>query len=292
MLKNTFRHIPGIGPKTERKIWTAGIHTWGDFTKEIPALFTPKKRDLVAGYLQESKQHLISNNPDYFANLLPADLHWRFFPEFRNSAVYLDIETTGLDRYYESITTIALYDGESVFHYVRDQNLDDFLDDIQKYKVLITYNGKLFDVPFIERYFDIKLDHAHIDLRFILGSLGYKGGLKACEHQLGLDRGDLKGVDGFFAVLLWHDFRMNANKKALETLLAYNIQDVLNLEHLMVTAYNMNIRETPFCESLQLESPVLPDNPFAVDRDTVEKIKKGRLYHSADPCSTLDQFQI
>jgi len=273
MLKNTFLHIPNIGAKTERKIWDSGIFTWDEFASENSIHSTPKKRGLVAGYLQESKQHLISNNPNYFANLLPANFHWRFFPEFRSSTVYLDIETTGLDRHYESITTIALYDGESVFHYVKDQNLDDFLNDIQEYKVLITYNGKLFDVPFIERYFNVKLDHAHIDLRYILGSLGYKGGLKACEYQLGIDRGDLKGVDGFFAVLLWHDYRMNNNKRALETLLAYNIQDVLNLEHLMVTAYNMKIRETPFYESLQLVSPVLPDNPFTVDRDTVEKVR-------------------
>ena len=291
MLKNTFLHIPGIGPKTERKIWDSGIFAWDEFASENPIHSTPKKRGLVAGYLQESKQHLISNNPNYFENLLPANLHWRFFPEFRSSAVYLDIETTGLDRHYESITTIALYDGESIFHYVRDQNLDDFLNDIQGYKVLITYNGKLFDVPFIERYFNIKLDHAHIDLRFILGSLGYKGGLKACEYQLGIDRGDLQGVDGFFAVLLWHEYQRNKNKSALETLLAYNIQDVLNLEHLMVTAYNMKIRETPFYESLQLRSPILPDNPFTVDRDTVEKIKKVNIHHSAGFCSTLDQIK-
>lgn len=274
MLKNTFLHIPGIGAKTERKIWDSGIFTWDEFASENPVHPIPKKRDLVSGYLQESKQHLISNNPNYFENLLPANFHWRFFPEFRNSTVYLDIETTGLDRYHESITTIALYDGESVSHYVSDQNLDDFLNDIQKYKVLITYNGKLFDVPFIERYFNVKLNHAHIDLRYILGSLGYKGGLKACENQLGIDRGDLKGVDGFFAVLLWHDYQMNANKRALETLLAYNIQDVLNLEHLMVTVYNMKIMETPFHETRQLGSPILPDNPFTVDRDTVEKIKQ------------------
>jgi hypothetical protein len=31
-------------------------------------------------------------------------------------------------------------------------------------------------------------------------------------------------VDGFFAVLLWWDFKRNKNQKALETLLAYNIR--------------------------------------------------------------------
>ena len=53
-------------------------------------------------------------------------------------------------------------------------------------KFLITYNGKLFDIPFIENFFNVELNHAQIDLRYILKSLGYVGGLKSCEKQLGL----------------------------------------------------------------------------------------------------------
>jgi hypothetical protein len=138
--------------------------------------------------------------------------------------------------------------------------------------VIITYNGKSFDVPFIERYFGIVLNHAHIDLRYILGSLGYKGGLKFCEIQLGFSRGDLTDMDGFFAVLLWYDFQKNGNEKALETLLAYNIQDVLSLENLMVIAYNLKIKETPFYRN-RLPAPVLPDLPFDVDMETVNRIR-------------------
>jgi len=43
--------------------------------------------------------------------------------------------------------------------------------------------------------------------------------LKFCEKALGLDRGDLDGVDGYFAVLLWRDYQKKHNEKALETLL-------------------------------------------------------------------------
>ena len=116
--------------------------------------------------------------------------------------VYLDIETTGLDRHYHSITTIALYDGHEIKTYVHGQNLEDFIDEIYKYKVIITYNGKSFDIPFIESFFIIRLNLAQIDLRYVLYSLGYRGGLKGVERQLGTDRGNLRDVDGFFAVLL------------------------------------------------------------------------------------------
>ena len=272
MLKNTFLHIPGIGNKTEQQFWDSCIHSWKDFTQNCPIRLSQSKIDTIIRSLEESRQHIKSNNPNYFSDQLPASLHWRFFPEFRQTTVYLDIETTGLESRQNEITTIALYNGNSITYYVNGYNLDNFLDDIKKYKVIVTYNGKCFDVPFIESYFGIKLDHAHIDLRYILGSLGYKGGLKGCEIQLGIDRGDLKNIDGFFAVLLWYDYRKNGNQKALETLLAYNIQDVLTLENLMIISYNMKIRETPFYRN-RLPEPVLQDIPFDVDTKTVERIK-------------------
>lgn len=274
MLKNTFLHIPGIGLKTEQRLWQSGIHSWADFTPDCPIRFSQSKIDTISAILEESRHNLKTGNPNYFSDRLPANQHWRFFPEHRESTAYLDIETTGLEKWACDITTIALYDGESVFYYVNGQNLDDFAVDINKYRVIVTYNGKTFDVPFIEDYFGISLDQAHIDLRYILASLGYVGGLKSCEIQLGLDRGDIADVDGFFAVLLWYDYVRNGNKKALETLLAYNIQDTVNLETLMVMAYNMKINDTPFHQG-QLPEPVLPQIPFSVDMRTVHRIKRA-----------------
>ncbi len=277
MLKNTFRHIPGIGAITEEKIWNLGILSWGSFGSMHPDTLPEEKIRIINRYLKESEKHLSENNPAYFSDLIPSGLQWRMFPEFRGSAVYLDIETTGLG-YYDSITTIALFDGRSLSWYVSGQNLDDFVKDIFKYRLIISYNGKSFDIPFIERFFSIKLDHAHIDLRFVLSNLGYKGGLKACETALGIDRGDIKGIDGFFAVLLWNDYLKNKNQKALETLLAYNIEDVVNLEKLMTIAYNMNISNTPF-SSFKLHEPQLPlQIPFKADKETVERIKNRYLY--------------
>ena len=207
----------------------------------------------------------------------PSKEHWRLFPEFRDSTAYIDIETTGLSLYEFKITTIALYDGKSVRYYIQGQNLEEFTDDIQKYNVIVTYNGKTFDVPFIEGRLGIRMKHAHIDLRYVLKSLGYSGGLKLCEKALGLDRGDLDGVDGFFAVYLWHDYRQNNNEKALETLLAYNIEDVVNLETLMVTAYNMKIRSTPFYATNEISLPEIPETPFQADIATIDRIKRKML---------------
>jgi len=211
MLKHTFLHIPGLGIKSEQRIWSSGIHSWDDLLRGNLKFFSLKRADTLRRSIEDSKEHLSRGNPNYFGNLLPSNQFWRFFPDFRESAAYLDIETTGLDSWGNEITTIALYDGKSVFTYVQGQNLDDFKKDVKRFKVLVTYNGRCFDVPFIESYFGIKLNQVHIDLRYLLRSLGYTGGLKGCEKKAGIDRGNLEGVDGYFAVLLWDDYQRNKN---------------------------------------------------------------------------------
>ncbi len=282
MLQNTFQHIPGIGPKIECRLWEAGVSDWESARLSAALPLSRKQRDIFTRYLAASAEALAAGDPRFFSGLMPAGLHWRFFPEFRGSAVYLDIETTGMDAWGANITTIALYDGRVIKTYVQGRNLDDFPNDIATYDLIVTYNGKCFDVPFIERYFRIRLDHAHIDLRYVLGNLGYAGGLKRCEKALGIDRGGLDGVDGYFAVLLWHDYRENGNRRALETLLAYNILDAVNLEALMVKAYNMHLRKTPCGLSPMLPEPLSPDIPFRPDAKTIAKIRR-RLYMSFIP---------
>ncbi len=280
MLKNTFQHIPGIGNKSEADIWSSGVIYWEDLTKNNLCGFSDKKLKSVKEYIEKSQRHLRdSKTPSFFYENLPSKLHWRFFPEFINSAVYLDIETNGQNADNGIITTIALYDGQNIFHYTNGYNLDVFPTDILKYNLIITYNGKSFDIPIIEKYFGIKIDHAQIDLRHVLASLGFKGGLKGCEKALGIDRQDLDGVDGYMAVLLWDDYTCNNNEKALETLLAYNIEDVLNLDYLMITAYNMKIQETPF-KNNQLQTRPVPKSPFKADTNTVKKLMANMSHNS------------
>ncbi|MCP4719493.1 MAG: exonuclease [Desulfobacteraceae bacterium] len=270
MLINTFRHIPGIGPATEEKLWNHGIRTWEDAMLR-PGSISKKAHTIQEG-VKTSIGHLENKNAKYFEDLLPPNQHFRLFPEFRDTCVFLDIETTGLST-QSTITTIALYDGSSTRYYVQGKNLDTFLDDIQKYQVLVTYNGKSFDLPFIQEYFNCRLPHAHIDLRYILKSLGLAGGLKKCEKAMGIHRQELDGVDGYFAVLLWKEYQKTNNTRALDTLLAYNIEDVINLETLMVKAYNLKIKETCFSNSHGIPEPPKAINPVKPDKQIIQELK-------------------
>jgi uncharacterized protein len=272
MLNNTFMHVPGIGLKTERRLWDAGILSWEDLG-EIG------RSDLPGGKVRLLREHCRLPEDGYakariFADLLPPSQYWRLFPHFRHATAYLDIETSGGTGWEEEITAISLWDGENLYHYVQGENLEAFAGAISDYQVIVTYNGKCFDVPVIERAFGIRLPQAHIDLRFLLHRLGYKGGLKGCERQFGLDRGELAGVDGYFAVLLWQEYRRTGNPRARETLLAYNAEDTINLETLMVQAYNLNIAGTPFAESHRLPLPARPASPFQADPGLIGKLRE------------------
>ena len=102
----------------------------------------------------------------------------------------------------------ALGDGKLAL-FLKGINLDEFPAYVARFPLLVSYNGSQFDVPFLRAHFPrARLDQAHIDLRFVLASLGYKGGLKAVEGRLGLRRDpSIQGVDGFEAVRLWHRYR-------------------------------------------------------------------------------------
>ena len=76
-------------------------------------------------------------------------------------------------------------------------------------------------------------NHVHVDLRFALRRIGFSGGLKSIEQQVGIERcPEARGLDGWDAVRLWREFE-HGSEESLEVLLAYNREDIKNLMPLM-----------------------------------------------------------
>jgi uncharacterized protein YprB with RNaseH-like and TPR domain len=236
LLEHTFIHIPGIGPKTEQHLWRNGIHTWNDFLRTKKSPLSPVRDSFVRQNIEISLEN--RNNIRFFLDKLsPADI-WRLFGRFKDKAVYLDIETSGLYQGVDEITVIGLYDGTTTKTFVQGINLVEFESEIDTYELIITFNGAQFDLPFIRRQFpNIFLPPAHIDLRFFLKKLGYRGGLKAIEKSFGLHRASaIDGMDGYEAVLLWKAYRWG-DESALNRLIQYNTADIVHLKPLMEEGY-------------------------------------------------------
>ncbi len=274
MLFHTFVHIPGIGEATERRLWEAGVLDWDRFVAPYPAFLSGQRIRMISAHLERGRE-LLGRPAVDFARHLPPAQRWRLYPHYRESTAFLDIESTGLRSGESVITTISLYDGRSVVTYVRGENLEQFSEDIDRYQLLVTYNGAAFDLPMLEGHFGFRFRQAHIDLRPLLRSLGFVGGLKGCERQLGLDRGQLAGLDGYCAVLLWNEYQRSRDRRFLETLLAYNVEDTVNLELLLVKACNLKLAGTPFAASHFLPLPPEPWRPFQADPEVVARLQGG-----------------
>lgn len=234
MLRSTYLHCDGIGEVTEQRLWAAGALTWDDFLRAPDAgrLSDHLRADLV-NLVTESVARLEARDAAWFARQLPGREHWRAFRAFRDGVAYLDIETTGGPE-PEDLTVVGLYDGVRLQQFVRGENLQDFPAAMERVEVIVTFFGGGFDLPFLRRAYRMEFPQLHVDLCPLWQRLGYRGGLKRVEEALGIRRPDqTRGLSGLDAVRLWWEWRNNDNRTALETLLAYNADDVLNMERLI-----------------------------------------------------------
>lgn len=238
MLKRTFLHISGIGETTERKLWTSGILNWMDFMEAHHAgRLRGRRVEGVGGEVAESIRRYNSGDWKYFDKLLPSHQKWRGFGDLADRALYVDIETTG-GLGPDAITVIGTYDGRIAKSFVSGENLDEAREEIERHPLVVTFNGAQFDMPIIRSRFCYNLfNHIHVDLRFPLRRLGLKGGLKVIERTLGIERsGRTRGLDGWDAIRLWRAYR-EGSAEALDVLLEYNREDIVNLKPLMELVY-------------------------------------------------------
>ncbi len=239
MLRQTFLHVPGVGYRTEERLWRTGIESWED-VRTAKAMALPRHlRSILEGELASSEDALRRGRYRYFRVRLPSREHWRAWPEFRGKVAFLDIETTGLDIGRDALTVVGLYDGSRRRSFVRGENLEDLPKALEDRQLLVTFNGLRFDVPFLRRAFPrVRLDQLHFDLMDPLHRLGYWGGLKRIERRLGIERSDeTAGLRGSDAVRLWEAYEAG-DDDALDVLTAYNLEDVVNLEPLAEFAYD------------------------------------------------------
>ncbi len=241
MLEQTFIHIPGVGPKTERDLWQLGIRSWEDFTAILrpPIPISTALRRRLEDYIPQSIEAVKNRDAGFFARLSHLGEAWRLFPEFASQCVFLDIETTGLSPVFDTVTVVGLFDGHRYEVFIDGQNLKDLPGRLKKYSVVVTFNGAGFDLRFLKLTFpDIEIPPIHIDLRWVTRRLGYRGGLKSIEKEFGIIRDEsVEDIGGYDATVLWARY-LRGDRTALQKLITYNTEDVVHLKAIMEMAYD------------------------------------------------------
>ena len=237
MLRNSFLIIEGIGKKREKHLWDLGITTWDDFLRheQIAGIGKDKKKYFNRKLL-EAGEKLLDGDIVYFSKLLPSTEHWRLYDTFKDECVYLDIETDGIGASHD-VTVVGLYDGHQSATFVRGINFDErtLRMALKKYKLVVSFNGSVFDVPFLQKRYSQLFDGiAHMDLRFACERAGLTGGLKSIEKKLGIVRTNelVQKLHGGDAITLFRMFQGSGNSHFLDLLIEYNQEDVMNLEQI------------------------------------------------------------
>lgn len=245
MIRRTFQLIPGIGPGREKALWENGIVDWAELLSRTaaPGLSSTalvRAREL----LDQAGEALAARDLARLAKMLPSREHWRLYPEFAHETVYFDIETDGRAR--QAPTVVSLFDGERFQVFVQGRNLDQLPEAIAEKRIWVTFNGSCFDVPVLREYFGrFPAPVVHLDLRFICHRLGWRGGLKKLEDELGFSRPrHMLGVDGMDAVLLWRAYQESADLEALRFLVEYNLYDTIQLRTLLERAFNQAVESS------------------------------------------------
>lgn len=159
---------------------------------------------------------------------------WRLYDFFREDAVFLDIETTGLSKMHDDITVFGLYDGLNTKTMIQGINLNynELKKELRKYKLIVTFNGASFDIPFIQkRYPNLIPRIPNFDVRSLTNQLGLTGGLKKIERDLNIKRKEIvEEFDGGDALTLWKMYRATGDEYYLNLLVEYNEFDIINLK--------------------------------------------------------------
>ncbi|MFB6120047.1 MAG: ribonuclease H-like domain-containing protein [Halobacteriaceae archaeon] len=231
-VENSFIGVDGVGEGTERTLWDHGVRHWDDFDRSVPGVGDTRARRIEA-FIEAGREAVDAGDAAFFGRRFPDDALWRLHGTFGDDACFLDIETTGLDHYANDVTTVSLHRAGETTTLVqgRDLSAAALRAELDPASFLVTFNGRRFDVPFLEADLDVDVTLPHVDLMYPCRRLGLTGGLKAIEREIGIDR-DVPDLSGEDAVRLWREYE-RGDDDALDTLVEYNRADTVNLATLL-----------------------------------------------------------
>jgi len=172
-----------------------------------------------------------------FAQLQDEISKYGSYDNFKTYIGSMDIETTGLCKVRNTLTVAGIYSRNTPRVYINGKDLEKAKDDIESHDYVVTFNGDRFDIPFLQHKIGLEHNFISIDMMYLLREIGLKGGLKKIESELGITRhSDVVNTTGLDAVRLWKQ-HLRGDERALDKLVKYNIEDIINLEVLLNYVY-------------------------------------------------------
>lgn len=253
MIRQSYIFLEKINSKTEKNIWKQGIKDWEDFLNSEKIKGIGEKRKLYYNRrLLEARNALYNFNSSYFIDKLPPKEMWRLYDFFRDDTIFLDIETSGVTK-HDDVTVIGLFDGFDTKIMIKNINLGYKLlkKELKNYKLIVTFNGSSFDIPFIKkRYPDLLPNIPHFDIHSVCHRVGLTGGLKEIEKKFGIKRNPIvEKMYGGDPLRLWKIYRATGDDYYLKLLIEYNEEDVINLKK--ITEYCVQELKLLFLKMMQ-----------------------------------------
>lgn len=245
MLTNSFCFLKKVSSKKEKDLWGKNIITWDDYNKLLTYQFS--MLDENSDPFCEAKQALFSHDVLYFQKKMSPHNFFRILLSFPNEVLFLDIETTGLSLYYDIITLIGWSINQEYGYYITGTDINQFKKIVEKAKIIVTFNGTLFDLKFLKKSFpEIKFPTCHVDLRYFTKRVGLTGGQKKIEELLGYKRPHkIKEVLGENAPVLWYEY-CRGNNVAIKKLIQYNFHDIEGMKFILDSCIQLYCRKENF----------------------------------------------
>lgn len=249
LLYYSFLQLRGVSARKEMELWKARetLDTLAARENVQLSFFDfgtdSDNPDESSGSVYRSLRALQEKDASFFLDRLESKEYYRVAYSFPQDVMFLDIETTGLSRVYHYITCIGwIIDGQYNC-WIQGTEPEPFLKAFRKAKLIVTFNGTMFDCKFLDHCFGTEdfSQKPHLDLRYFCKRFGLSGGQKKIEQLIGFVRPDsLKETDGKEAIALWYSF-LFGEQKALKKLIEYNYYDLCGMTHLLDEVFFQSI---------------------------------------------------
>lgn len=231
--------VHGIGPRVAERLRSEGLsslrHLIGHprFGREAALILRAIERKDTLTLLNRG-----ASDADLLSFYEPGDI------------VFLDIETTSLYNSQPLFLVGLLYadhDGLSLRQFFARSYeeeaalLEAVIAELQPFRVLVTYNGRSFDLPYLNgraaaHRMNARVSRVHLDLLHH-ARRRYRSDLPDCrlvtvqENILGQVRGE--DVPGEMVPRLYHEFVRTQNPEVIRVVIEHNAMDLLALAHML-----------------------------------------------------------